>query len=267
MGVFRREYSPAYLPNGQVNTQGCVKAFYFTKPGFGPGDESDTWYSNITKEEIGQKHCSTSDDDKQALLAALKNNKAIRQEGDKKAKQQQTKPTEAKTATATPKRIASSASLVSPTPRRPQKLVKGDTTPRKDSSVNEETGLSPFTEKLAEAMPRKSQSFLSEDKTKKEIAWDAPSREEVTQRTLRSHVNRMEQLLVGLSSKNPSLASSILESLVTRMNTIVSGSVAPAQADASSVETSEPSHNDKVVMDNLPPRLLEGKLKARNSSK
>jgi len=86
-------------------------------------------------------------------------------------------------------------------------------TPSKDSSVNEETGLSPFTQKLAEAMPRNSHGFLNNDKSRKQILWDALMGEEVSQWMIRLYVSRMEQLLVGLSSKDPSLARIILESL------------------------------------------------------
>jgi len=77
-GVFRREYSPE-------GASGRQYAYYITNEGYGPQDESSTWYSNIVKVgRLCSTHCSVSSNDCQVLVTALKQAREQREQTKKK---------------------------------------------------------------------------------------------------------------------------------------------------------------------------------------
>jgi hypothetical protein len=90
----------------------------------------------------------------------------------------------------------------------------------------------------------KARIFLNKKGTSKQIAWNNPTLEkEVTDRTMIHHVNRMEQVLIALSDKDPLLGSSIVQSLANHLNTFLSskefqsvGSVSDVTLDKSIVD-------------------------------
>lgn len=209
-GVYRREYSPKARLDGTTNTQGRVYAYYVTSPGTGPEDDTDSWYLSLKKVVIGEPKCAVDSKSREALSKALK----ARQEKEAKAK--------------TPDKAGSKrpvSSIVTPaqgSSAKKQAVAAPTTPPPKNPNADGQKKLTPFSQAMADAMPRKSKSFLNEDGTSKLIAWNTPTvKKEITDRTMIRHVDRMEQVLITLSDKDPLLGSSIVQSLANRLNTIL----------------------------------------------